>query len=793
MSAFLDKVRRSLQRDSELSLSQRAAKGVRYLLGTALAPYYLRKVTRVGARARVVGAPSIENDGQIVIGTDLAMTSTFSPVELVAESDGRIELGDGVHVNYGTSIRAASAVFLGDGVSIGPYCIIDDTDATTDDPYANSASPIRIGNGTWLAGRVTVLPGSTIGANAVITAGSIVSGDIPDGVVAGGIPARVIRSIDTDASATPAVAPIARARTVGEVELRDARPLVAMKPLRGMVLADFTIGDLATRLADGTDGPAMEVADAPFCQTTQSLLTGPPNDAADFALVWTRPELALPSFARIERGDGATDAELLADVDAFAALVLRGAAAYRFVFVPTWTLPSHQRGLGLIDSRPGGLTWALAVANARLMSQLAAAPNAFVLNAQRWIESTATRGRSMAKGWYLGKVPFSAELFAEAAAEIKAAVRALTGQARKLLVLDLDDTLWGGIVGDMGWENLQLGGHDGVGEAFVDFQLAIKALTKRGVVLGIVSKNTESVALEAIAQHPQMVLRQSDFVGWRINWSDKAQNIADLAAELNLGLQSVVFIDDNPVERARVRDTLPEVFVPEWPEDKLLYTERLNGLRCFDTAAISKEDAERTALYAAERARGAVKTNVGSIDDWLESLEISVRVEPLDAASVARTAQLLNKTNQMNLATRRMSESELQAWNALPGHSVWAVSVADKFGSAGLTGIVSLSAQLARCDVVDFVLSCRVMGRRIEASMLHLAVEWARAHGATTLFATLLPTSKNKPCHDLLLASELARDDAGTVFTWNCDKSFAAPRGIAIEWIGDPRTSVAPL
>ncbi len=783
MNAFVEKVKRSLQRDSDLPLAERARKGVRYVFGSVLAPLYLKDVTRVGPRARTVGQPRIINAGEIRIGSDLAFTSTFSPVELVAQQGAVIDIGDGVHVNYGTSIRAAEQVTLGDHVSIGPYCIIDDTDLTAE---LGTTAPIRIGAGTWLAGRVTVLPGTTIGANAVITAGSIVSGNIPDGVIAGGIPARVIRALDDTAAPTAAAAP-RKPNASGTV--RDILPAVSSKPLRGMVLADFTVGDLAVRLSDAADAPVMEVADAPFCQTTQGLLSGPPSDAADFVLVWTRPELALPAFDRIVRGDGATEAELLADVDAFTELVRRGAESYRFVFVPTWSLPSHQRGLGLIDARPGGLTWALTIANARLMSQLATVPNVYVMNAQRWLEATAMRGRSMAKGWYLGKVPYSAELFAEVAQELKAAARALSGQARKLLVLDLDDTMWGGIVGDIGWENLQLGGHDGVGESFVDFQHAVKALTRRGVVLGIVSKNTESVALEAIENHPQMVLRKKDFVGWRINWSDKAQNIADLAAELNLGLQSVVFIDDNPVERARVRETLSEVFVPEWPEDKLLYTERLLGLRCFDTPAISAEDAERTALYAAERERGAVKANVGSIDEWLESLGIAVRVEPLDAANITRTAQLLNKTNQMNLTTRRQSEAELLEWNADPNHALWAITVADKFGSAGLTGILSVEERDGIGHVVDFVLSCRVMGRRIEHAMLHLATEWARSRGLKELHAAYLKTSKNKPCHDLLLASELSRNADGTLFTWDCEQPFPSPRGIAIDWVDAPHAN----
>lgn len=781
MSALVRKIRQSLERDSDLPLSERARKGVRYLLGTLLAPSYLRDVTRLGVRARTVGRPRVVNAGAIVIGSDLALTSTFSPVELVAQQGASLALGDGVHVNYGTSIRAAGRITIADRVSIGPYCIIDDT--VIGAPDGVSSAPITIGVGAWLAGRVTVLPGTSIGEGAVITAGSIVSGTIPAGVVAGGIPARVIRSIGDAPEAAGTLAPAPRAAPP-----RDTIPFVHAAPWRGVVFADFTVGDLGLRLADPTDGPVMDVVDAPFCQTTQGLLSGPSSLAtADFALVWTRPELALPSFDAIVRGRGATEASLRADVEAFAALVRHAAGAYRMICVPTWTQPAHQRGLGLIDMRPGGIAWALSVANARLMAQLADLPNVFVLDAQRWIAASATRGRSMAKAWYLGKVPFPPELFAEVALDLKAAARAMLGQARKLLVLDLDDTLWGGIVGDIGWENLQLGGHDGVGEAFVDFQHAVRSLAARGIVLGIVSKNTESVALEAIDRHPQMVLRRSDFVGWRINWHDKAQNIADLAADLNLGLQSVVFIDDNPAERARVRETLPEVFVPEWPDDTLRYVERLQSLRCFDAPAISREDAERTALYAAERERGAVRATVGSIDEWLVSLGIAITVEPLSALNLARTAQLLNKTNQMNLRTRRLGEAELTAWAALDGRALWAVTVADKFGSAGLTGILGLEMRDDACHVTDFVLSCRVMGRRIEHCLLHLAVEWARAHGCGRLTVSYAGTAKNRPCHELLLASALDRDDAGVEFRWDCAYPFAKPDGIAVEWVGDPR------
>ena len=786
MNAFVEKVKRSWSRDSDLPLAERARKGYRYLAGAMLAPLYLRGVSSRGARARVVGEPNIVNDGRIQIGNDLVMTSLFSPVELVTLAGGEIRVGNGVHVNYGTSIRAAERVTLGDNVSIGPYCIIDDTDLST--PGGKSA-PITIGADTWLAGRVTVLPGASIGAGSVVTAGSIVSGTIPEASLAGGIPARVIRSLrNANPGEIDAAADRQKPRAVKSTrsDITEIVPTSPMPAMRGLVLADFTIGDLAVRLADATDAPAMQVVDAPYCQTTQGLLTPPQADAADFILVWTRPELALPAFDRIARGESASEQELLDEVDAFAERVMRCAKSYRVAFVPTWTLPAHQRGLGLIDFRPGGLSWALTVANARLSKQLAQAPNTYVLNANRWLEATATAGRSMSKGWYLGKVPYSAELFAEVARDLKAASRALSGQARKLLVLDLDDTMWGGIVGDVGWENLQLGGHDGIGEAFVDFQHAVKALTRRGIVLGIVSKNTESVALEAIESHPQMVLRKQDFVGWRINWTDKAQNIADLAAELNLGLQSVVFLDDNPVERARVRETLPEVFVPEWPETPFLYTERLQALRCFDSPAISREDAERTALYAAERQRDTARTNVGSIDEWLQGLGITVQVEPVGAANLARTTQLLNKTNQMNLSTRRLSEAEVSEWCASDSHAMWALTVGDKFGSAGLTGILSVEESDGACHVVDFVLSCRVMGRRIEHCMLHLAADWARSRDLGTMQMAFKKTARNAPCHQLLIASELERDDSATLFSWDSASPFPAPAGVEISRIGAP-------
>ena len=788
MRHIVAKIRRSLARDADLPLGARAAKTARYLIGSVAGPHKLRGCDTVGPRSRVVGRVLVRNSGRIDVGADAVIFARYAPVELTASLGGTLALGADAHVNYGTMLRAHAAVRIGRNASFGPYCIVDDlTVCEEEGQRVERGDPIAIGDGVWLAARVTVLPGTTIGAGSVITAGSIVSGTIPPGVVAGGIPARVLRALDP-ASRLEISGPTSVASPESAPSALSTEPVIAR---RGRVLADFTIGDLAVRLGGPTDGVALEVVEAPYAQTTQRLIGPAPSDAIDFLVVWTRPEIASPAFARLLAGEAVAAEALHADVDLFCDQVDAGASAYRHTFIPTWTMPAWQRGRGMIDLRPGGTAWALSLMNRRLAGRYESAAAIYVLDAGRWLAATATVARSRAKAWYVGKVPFSSAMLTEAARDIKAAVRGLEGQARKLLILDLDDTLWGGIVGDQGWENLQLGGHDPIGESFVDFQRAVKSLTARGIVLGIVSKNTEEVALEAIRSHPEMVLRPEDFVGWRINWRDKAQNIIDLARELNLGLQSVVFIDDNPVERARVAEALPEVLVPDWPEDKLRYVEELGSLRCFDAPVISAEDATRTTLYAVERERSLAREQVGSLDEWLASLAIRVQVEPLRAASLARMQQLLNKTNQMNLSTRRLTEQELDDWHRETGHVVLAVTVSDRFGSAGLTGILSLALATDRCDIVDFVLSCRVMGRRVEETMLHVAVEWARNRGAATVTALYQPTKKNKPCHDFFRASGWTASADETRFVWLASSLYTLPAPIALDWSDAPDGALA--
>ena len=300
--------------------------------------------------------------------------------------------------------------------------------------------------------------------------------------------------------------------------------------------------------------------------------------------------------------------------------------------------------------------------NLRMIELAANVQNIYILDAGRWLAHAGPAGFSP-KLWHLGKIAFGPPAMAQAAGDLIAAVLALEGRSQ-MLVVDLDDTLWGGTVGEEGWEKLCLGGHSPIGEAFVAFQTALKALQRHSIMLGIVSKNSEAIALEAIDRHPEMVLRRADFVAWRINWQDKVQNLRELAEEVNLGLDACVFIDDLPAERARVRDGLPAVFVPEWPTDKLLYAQSLNELKCFDPAALTAEDRQRSDMYFAERQRKAAQISAQTMEAYLESLQLRLAVERLNQANLSRAAQLLNKTNQMNLSTRRMTEGQLETYNA---------------------------------------------------------------------------------------------------------------------------------
>ena len=286
-----------------------------------------------------------------------------------------------------------------------------------------------------------------------------------------------------------------------------------------------------------------------------------------------------------------------------------------------------------------------------------------------------------------------------------------------------------------------------LGEAFRDFQIQIRSLKDQGIILALASKNDEKIVIEAIKNHPEMVLSMEDFVTYRINWEDKAKNIIDIVNELNIGLQSVVFLDDSPFERARVQEMLPEVLVPELPKDPTDYNTFLSKLRCFDKTHITKEDKIRGNLYKSESKRTKLKEEIKSLSDWIKTLNLKIVIENIRSENVPRALQLLNKTNQMNLTTRRLSEKEFNDWTKVNLNKLWTIRSIDKFGDYGIIGILSISIKDNTATLIDFIVSCRVVGRYIEESMVEFLKEYCQKNNINKISGEYKKTEKNSLCY----------------------------------------------
>jgi FkbH-like protein len=323
-------------------------------------------------------------------------------------------------------------------------------------------------------------------------------------------------------------------------------------------------------------------------------------------------------------------------------------------------------------------------------------------------------------------------------------IAAMDGKFKKCLILDLDNTMWGGIIGDDGLENIQIGSL-GIGKAFTEFQYWIKKLKNRGIILAVCSKNTESVAKEPFEKHPDMVLRLDDISVFIANWDNKADNIRQIQSILNIGFDSMVFLDDNPFERNIVRENIPGITVPELPEDPADYLEYLYPLNLFETVSFSGEDAERTKLYQVEAQRTVLQKNFTNEDDFLKSLNMLSLVEPFNKFNTPRVAQLSQRSNQFNLRTVRYNEVDIELMSASDDFFTFAFSLADKFGDNGLICVIILKREDDKNLFIDtWFMSCRVLKRGMENFTLNTIVNFAKEKGYLSLKGEYIKTSKNE-------------------------------------------------
>lgn len=346
--------------------------------------------------------------------------------------------------------------------------------------------------------------------------------------------------------------------------------------------------------------------------------------------------------------------------------------------------------------------------------------------------------------WHYAKqevAPSAAPLYGELVGRILAAQR---GRSFKCLALDLDNTLWGGVVGDDGLHGLQLGQGSPVGEAFAAFQSYVRDLSRRGVILAVCSKNSEENALEVFTSHPEMILRRNDIASFIANWDNKADNIRSIASNLKIGLDSIVFVDDNPAERELIRSELPMVAVPELPPDPCEYPELLSSAGYFEGLSITGEDKERTRHYQSNNARERLQKESVDLDSYLASLKMQMTWGLINHNNLQRVVQLINKTNQFNLTSRRYPSGDVEDLINNSDNLCLQLRLADRFGDNGIIGVVIGKLNADHALVIDtWLMSCRVMGRRLEPVTLNAIVTGARRMGATRLVGEYVGTKKN--------------------------------------------------
>lgn len=420
-------------------------------------------------------------------------------------------------------------------------------------------------------------------------------------------------------------------------------------------------------------------------------------------------------------------------------------------------------GQGILQNRlANSFSKWLAVLNDELAGELKTHERSFLMPLDAVVGWVGRERSHQAKLWYMASMRIAEAALPELARYSMRYIKALKGLTKKCVVLDLDGTLWGGIVGEVGAEGVALG-PAAPGIAYVDFQRALLGLTRRGILLAVCSKNNPEDALPVIRTHPHMVLREEQFAAMRINWKNKADNIRDIAQELNIGLDSLVFVDDNPNERELIKQVLPEVLTVDLPKDPSLYRRTMEDMTDFDLLALTKEDEMRVAQYQSNAKRQAAKSTAGSLDDYLRSLEIRVAINEATRDTLSRVVQLFNKTNQFNLTTKRYQADDVTRFLESEEYSLYNLHVADRFGDHGLVGAAVVRKQGEEWRIDSLLMSCRVMGLGVETAFLERIYSDARQEGAVTLIGEYVQSKKNQPVKEFYAQQgfSLVKDEDG--------------------------------
>jgi FkbH-like protein len=571
-------------------------------------------------------------------------------------------------------------------------------------------------------------------------------------------------------------------------------------PTRVMVLRSFTVEPLAPllRAAAACWGLDVEARLGDFNAYVQEILDPASalyTEPTDVAILAVQTRDIAPELWNMAAGLTAAETQ---------SVVERVVANYR-----TWidTLRSRsnchlivhnlekppQPAAGIYDAQlPGGQSRAIEQINADLAALCSDQAGVHVLDYDNLVGRAGRERWFDPQKWVTARLPIAGDCLMYLVDEWVRYLVPAMGRQAKCLVVDLDNTLWGGVIGEDGMHGIKLGG-DYPGAAYLELQRAVSDLMRRGVILAISSKNNEADALEALDEHPEMLLRSKDFAARRINWSDKAQNLREIAGELNIGLDTLVFVDDNPVECEFIREVLPEVTVLNVdPQRPFSHARVVRNCPRFERLEISAEDRRRNELYAAQIERAQLQTSAATLEDYYRSLDMVATFGLVDEATRARVAQLTQKTNQLNMTTRRYAEQQIGQFTADREMRVFWTQVADRFGDNGIVGVMIVRVSGDTWQLDTFLMSCRVIGRTVETAMLGMLAQHARSAGATRLVGEFVPTAKNAPAKDIYPAHGFratGETDSGTI--WELDlgsANLAVPDWIECRMQGAPPT-----
>jgi len=389
--------------------------------------------------------------------------------------------------------------------------------------------------------------------------------------------------------------------------------------------------------------------------------------------------------------------------------------------------------------------------NRNLLNEFKNNPLVYVFDFSGFVTSLGQNNIFDYRQYYLGDVKISLEKIPYLADSLMGYIKPILGLNKKCIVLDLDNTLWGGIIGEDGFNGIKLSHNDPIGKSFIEFQKHLLSLHERGVILAVNSKNNFDDAIKVIKEHPNMILQEEHFANLKINWNDKVTNLREIAQEVNIGLDSMVFFDDDKINRDFVRSTLPEVLTIEMPEDPALYVQTLMELNDFNVTKITEEDKKRGKMYVEQRKRTEFQKVTTDFKEYLKELNIKIFIKNADEFTIPRISQLTLKTNQFNLTTKRYQEEDIRNFSHDDKKIVGCARVEDKFGDNGITGVFIVDKEDSKEWIIDtFLLSCRIIGRGVEEGIINHIITLAKKNNASKIIANFIPTKKNKPSESFL-------------------------------------------